>query len=155
MVAQPPTVAATAPSFIATDVTEDTVWDDTRDHVLASPIFVRRGATLTITAGAVIRGAPRSSTGDAGALIVEARARLRVLGNASDPVVMTDLYDDNVRGQSPSAVREDRYFRQNNGLTARWGGLVLLGDARLATAEASGTKTLRWLRGCALRRQRR
>src|SRR5512145_2328722 len=69
-------------TIVAADIVADTTWSG--EIVLQQPIFVKNGATLTITAGTIVRGQPRSAAavpgqvaGTPGALIVTQTGRIR------------------------------------------------------------------------------
>jgi len=87
----------------AVDVTVDTTWGDNEtDVILQQPIFVKSGATLTILAGTIVRGQPRSGpvvagqvAGSPGALIVTQSGTLIATGAADNPIIMTTAAVDN------------------------------------------------------------
>ena len=87
----------------AVDVTVDTTWGDNEtDVILQQPIFVKSGATLTILAGTIVRGQPRSGpvvagqvAGSPGALIVTQTGTLIATGAADNPIIMTTAAVDN------------------------------------------------------------
>ncbi len=88
-------------TLVAADVVVDTTWSG--EIVLQQPIFVKSGATLTITAGTIVRGQPRSGpvvpgqvAGSPGALIVTQTGRIRAEGSSSAPIIMTTAAVDNV-----------------------------------------------------------
>lgn len=116
---------------VTSDVTVDTGWTADNTYVLTKPIFVRDGATLTISAGTLIRGEKELNT-DPGALIVSRGSKIRAMGTAAQPIVMTDMSDNHFVGPSPVAGTAP-YSTMNNGLTRKWGGLLLLGRTYLAT----------------------
>jgi len=87
----------------ATNIIANTTWGDNESEVvLEVPIFVKSGATLTILAGTIVRGQPRSgpvvpgsTAGTPGALIVTQTGKIRILGTEDDPVIMTTAATDN------------------------------------------------------------
>ena len=100
----------------ATDVTADATWDCTRTHVLANTsIFVRNNATLRITPGTVIKGG-----GERAALVVTTSGRIDAQGTRAQPIVFTS--------NQPAGMRR----------AAQWGGVVLLGLARINNANSDG-----------------
>ena len=101
--AAPPTTI----ELISADITTDTTLSSSKQYVLTKPIFVKSGATLTIPAGTILRGQPRTgaqvandTTTTPGALIVTQTGRIRVQGTATNPVIMTtaavDTDDNNI-----------------------------------------------------------
>jgi len=112
---------AGAATLVTSDVTTDTTWGPpgsgatVEEPVLDRPIFVKSGATLTILAGTVVRGQPRTAAvqpgvvqGTPGALIVTRTGRIRAEGNETNPIIFTtaavdndgDLIPDNADGDS-------------------------------------------------------
>jgi hypothetical protein len=88
------------PAWPAGDITSNTTWSGT--VVLQSPVFVKNGATLTITPGTIVRGQPRQqlfvagqTAGSPGALIVTQNGRLVADANAANPIIMTTAATDN------------------------------------------------------------
>ncbi|MFH2095778.1 MAG: hypothetical protein ABIJ16_08740 [Bacteroidota bacterium] len=97
--------------------TGTTVWTSDKEYILDGLVFVNDGQTLTIEAGTVIKGKP--GTGEnASALIVARGGKINATGTASDPIIFTAEADD-LAGSVDVKAR---------GL---WGGLILLGNARL------------------------
>lgn len=111
---------------VSADITASTTWTAANEYVLQNPVFVTSGATLTVEAGTVIRGVNATPPG---ALIVSRGSKIDIQGTAAAPVVMTDEFDDNI-GASTGTFP---YETKNNLLTAQWGGLIILGEAYLAT----------------------
>ncbi|MEZ4331633.1 MAG: PEP-CTERM sorting domain-containing protein [Myxococcota bacterium] len=78
----------------------DTTWSG--EVILAQPIFVKSGATLTIDPGTIVRGQPRtaavlpgSTAGTPGALIVTQTGTILADGDANNPIIMTTAAVDN------------------------------------------------------------
>jgi hypothetical protein len=78
----------------------DTTWSG--EIILQQPIFVKNGATLTITPGTIVRGQPRTGpvipgivAGSPGALVVTQSGRIRAEGSSSAPIIMTTAAVDN------------------------------------------------------------
>lgn len=121
-------------SLLAADViapasiTTDTTWTRSNVYILDSKVFVENGATLTIEAGTVIKGRPKSNPSDATALIITRGAKINASGTAAQPIIFT-AEADNLSAASPSLTETDR------GL---WGGVVILGRARLNTVSGQG-----------------
>ncbi len=105
-----------APELVHTgDITADETWDCTRTHVLGGDgVFVMRG-TLRITPGTVIKGGSTRA-----ALVVATTGRVDAQGTAAQPIVFTS--------NQPAGMRR----------SAQWGGVVLLGSARINSANSDG-----------------
>ena len=105
---------------VMNNVSTDTTWTADSLYVLAQPIFIEEGATLTIEPGTVIFG----DTGNRGTLIVAQGAKLIADGTAMNPIVMTS---SNELGQRA---------------TSDWGGLIINGYAPInvpgGTSEGEG-----------------
>jgi hypothetical protein len=132
------------------------------------PCFVKDGATLTILAGTVVRGQPRTAPpqqgvtlGTPGALIVTRDGRLVANGAPTNPIIFTtaatdndmdDVPDDaNMDGLKDPYEAGDVFWDDNPAGTPRppldgagrsttqlWGGLVLLGRAPTNLADKCG-----------------
>lgn len=85
-------------------------------YTLQGYVYVKNGATLTIPAGTVIVGAPKSATADAGTLIIAMGAKIDARGTAASPIVFTS--------SKPAGQRA----------AGDWGGIILLGKAKVNTA---------------------
>jgi hypothetical protein len=97
--------------------TGTTTWTSENSYLLEGFVFVNDGQVLTIEPGTVIR----SKTGQgsaATALIVARGGRIHAEGTSSAPIVFT-VEGDDLQGSVPMEAR---------GL---WGGIILLGRARL------------------------
>ncbi|MFI5320465.1 MAG: hypothetical protein ACHQ6V_12890, partial [Myxococcota bacterium] len=88
------------PAWPAGDITANTTWTGT--IVLQSPVFVKNGATLTITPGTIVRGQPRQAlfvagqtAGSPGALIVTQNGRIVADATAGNSIIMTTAATDN------------------------------------------------------------
>ncbi len=96
------------------EIVTDTLWNG-GTFVLQGPIFVKDGATLSITAGTIVRGQPRSgpvvegeTEGTPGTLIVTQTGRLVAQGTASAPIIMTTAAIDNdTNGVADTSVIPD------------------------------------------------
>ena len=97
--------------------TGTTVWEDGKTYILDGLVFVNDGQTLTIEAGAIIKG--KSGTGEnASALIVARGGMINAIGTVAKPIIFT-AEADNLNGNVDVKAR---------GL---WGGLIVLGKAGL------------------------
>ena len=95
--------AASALVTVSANVAADTVWTTANSpYVLDKPIFVTSGATLTIEAGVIVRGQPRTgavqvgvTAGTPGAIIVTQNGHANWSGSATAPIVFTTAAVDN------------------------------------------------------------
>lgn len=94
-------------------ITKNTTWKSTNIYVIAGPIYVKSGATLTIEPGTVIKG---KSTVSNSSLIIQRGAKIIARGTASNPIVFTS---DKTAG---------------NRNIGDWGGVILLGKAKINPA---------------------
>jgi hypothetical protein len=98
-------------------------WTNDRTWILDGFVFVNDGQVLTIQAGTVVKG--RSGQGaNASALIVARGGKLIAEGTATSPIIFTAESDD-----LSSAL---------HGVRGLWGGLIVLGKARINTAAGEG-----------------
>jgi len=109
---------------ISTNITADTTWESDFIYRLDGRISVESGATLTIEAGTIIKGAAGQGE-NATALLVARGATLNAMGTAAAPIVMTSTADDIVPGQIESPNLDENF----SGL---WGGLIVLGNAPIS-----------------------
>ncbi len=108
-------------------------WSNTNEYVLDGYVYVAEGAVLNIEAGTVVRGKPGAAP-SFGALFVTRGGKLNAIGSASNPIIFTAESDD-IADPFDIPLEAEPTGR---GL---WGGVVLLGKARLnrPDAEASGS----------------
>ena len=99
--------------------TGTTTWTKDKVYLLDGFVFVNSGQTLTIQAGTVIKGKPGTGA-SASALIVAKGAQINACGTATEPIIFT-FEADPLDGSIPVTT------------TGQWGGLIVLGDARLNT----------------------
>lgn len=106
---------------VSGNITENTVWTKDNVYTLEGKVIVDGGATLTIEAGTLIKGAEGVET-QASALIIDRNAKLIANGTADEPIIFTSVLDEIEPGdlESPNLTVDDR------GL---WGGLIILGNA--------------------------
>lgn len=140
--------AGQAPSYAITqNLNLGTKFPGETEFVLPAVVFVNNGATLTIPAGTIMRGQPRTTSGlvDApGALIVTEDGMIDAVGTATAPIIWTTANVGNkltpvkyTKGdQSPTWYDADPLLNplppqdgagRNN--TTMWGGVGLLGKA--------------------------
>ncbi len=98
-------------------ITSNTTWTANNTYLLKGYVFVANNSTLTIEAGTVIKGEQSSGAG-AAALVVTRGAKLNAIGTASNPIIFTSVLDD-LQGSLTVAD------------TGLWGGVVILGKARI------------------------
>ena len=98
-------------------------WTKDKTYLLNGFVFVSDGQTLTIDAGTVIKGKPGLGT-NASALIIARGGKIMAMGSSLEPIIMT--YEaDPLDGTTAPTVR------------GQWGGLILLGKARLNSANGT------------------
>jgi hypothetical protein len=97
-------------------------WTADKTYILENFVFVNDGQTLTIQPGTVIKGLPGQAA-NATALIVARGGKINAEGTAEKPIIFTTTEDD--IANTNEAVDKQR---------GRWGGLILLGKARLNTS---------------------
>jgi len=157
---------ASAVTVINSDVTSDQTWGpnavgvaaDT-EYVLDKAIFVENGATLTIEAGVIVRGQPRtlpvaegSTDGAPGSLIVTQTGMINAVGTETNPIIFTTAAVDDVApfgepdvavngelvGWTPGATFYDDAPKTaplspldaaGEANIALWGGVVINGNA--------------------------
>ncbi len=113
---------------VTSSITSNTTWTRSNVYILDTKIFVEAGALLTIEPGTVIKGRAKANPADATALVIARGARINANGTATAPIIFT-AESDNMSTSSPNLTESDR------GL---WGGVVLLGRARINTVSGQG-----------------
>lgn len=94
---------------VSAPITSSRTWNANQVYLLKGPIYVRPGVTLTIAAGAIIKGDASVSNS---CLIVSRGAKIIAQGTAVNPIVFTS---------SKAATQR---------VTGDWGGVIILGKAR-------------------------
>jgi hypothetical protein len=123
---------------VTENITENTTWTSDKVYQLGGRISVEAGATLTIEPGTIIKG--EAGTGaNATALVVARDAKLMAEGTADAPIIFTSVADE----ISPADVAAGDFASPNlepnvNGL---WGGLIVLGNARISASNDAGDLT--------------
>lgn len=111
------TVSADAPATVEDtlegDITADRTIAAANKNYLKGFVYVKAGVTLTIEAGAVIKGVSVTPGEKAASLIIEPGAKIIAEGTAEKPIVFTS--------DKPAGQRA----------TGDWGGLILCGNARV------------------------
>ncbi len=97
-----------------------TAWTKDKTYIIEGFVFVNEGQTLSIEPGTVIRGRTGQAE-NASALIVARDGKIIAEGTPDEPIIFT-VEGDDLQGSVPVSAK---------GL---WGGLIILGRARLNTA---------------------
>lgn len=116
---------------ITGELTENTTWGSDRIHYLQGRVVVPAGVTLTIEAGAIIKGMPGTET-NASALVVAKGGKLIANGTATEPIIFTAESDDIQLGQLVGSNLQ----KDDNEL---WGGVIILGNAKVSTENGNTT----------------
>lgn len=109
---------------VSDNITGSVTWTANNIYTLGGRIAVVDGATLTIEAGTVIKGATGTGT-QASALVVAQGGQIMAMGTAAAPIIMTSILDDVQPGQTNGSNLDE----EENGL---WGGLLVLGRAPIS-----------------------
>lgn len=96
-------------TFVSGSITQNTIWYKDSSYVLSGYVYVKNGATLTIQPGTTILGDKASK----GTLIITRGSKIIADGTLNQPIVFTSALPEGVRGYGD------------------WGGLVILGNARI------------------------
>ena len=107
------------------ELTSSQTWDASRVYFLQGRVVVPAGVTLTIEAGAIIKGKEGTET-NASALVVAKGGTIIASGTAANPIIFTSELDDIEIGQKVGS----NLTKTDN---EKWGGLVILGDAPSST----------------------
>ncbi|MGB0881419.1 MAG: hypothetical protein ACPGSO_00590, partial [Vicingaceae bacterium] len=110
-------------TITVTDNTGTTTWTKENTYLLDGFVFVNPGQTLTIEPGTVVKGKPGTGA-SASALIVAKGATINACGTASNPIIFT-FEADPLDGSVGMTT------------TGQWGGVIILGSARLNTVPAT------------------
>lgn len=111
----------TGSATVSDNIIEDTSWSADTIYTLDGRIFVESGATLTIEAGTIIKGA-QGAGANASVLVINKGATIEAAGTAEAPIIFTAESDDIAIGQTAGTNLD----QNQNGL---WGGLIILGNA--------------------------
>ncbi len=105
-------------------LSEDEIWDANRIYYLQGRVVVPSGVTLTIEAGAIIKGNEGTET-NASALVVAKGGRIIANGTATNPIIFTSALDNIEIGQKVGT----NLTKTDN---EKWGGVVILGNAPIS-----------------------
>lgn len=126
-------LSVTIPTFprvvVESNITANATWSKNNIYELATRVTVVSGVTLTIEPGTVIKGQPGTGA-NATALLIARGGRLIADGTANEPIIFTSTSDNLIPGQ----IASPNLAPNINGL---WGGLIVLGNARIAATAAS------------------
>ena len=125
LLAAPAALLAQNTVVVTANVTANTTWTRTNTYLLDTKIYVTNGATLTIEPGTVIKGRPKANPVDATALVIARGAKINAQGTPTNPIIFT----------AESDLLNGNLTQSERGL---WGGVVILGRARLNTASGQG-----------------
>lgn len=112
--------------FISTDET----WEASKIYQLVGKVVVDNGACLTIEAGTIIKGSEGVGT-LASALVIARGGKIKAMGTAAAPIVMTTTKDNITPGQTLGTNLDETNVGE-------WGGLIVLGYAPISAADDSG-----------------
>lgn len=108
-------------------ISSDETWTNDRIYVLQGRVVVASGATLTIEAGTIIKGAEGQET-NASALIVARGGKIMAEGTASNPIIFTSVLDNIQLGEKVGT----NLLKTDN---EKWGGLMILGNAKVSAED--------------------
>jgi len=136
-------VTPAASIFLTDPIDVSETWTSDNEYILTEVVYVTGGATLTIEPGTVIRGEAESAPGanDPGTLVIARGSKIHALGTSLEPIVFTNLDDDNVR----SSLGTFPYDSGANalGFTGTWGGVIVLGRAYVSNDTLAGPSASR------------
>ena len=101
-------------------------WTADNTYILDGPVYVENGAVLNIEAGTVIKGKPGQGE-SASALVICQGAKIYAEGTGVNPIIFTAESDD-------VTDPDDLPLPATN----LWGGVILLGKAKINTATGVG-----------------
>lgn len=102
-------------------ISADETWESGKTYVLNGKVVVTSGVTLTIEAGALVKGAEGTGT-LASALLVNRGGKLMANGTATSPIIFTSVLDNIEPGQ----ITGTNLTETDQGL---WGGIIICGNA--------------------------
>ena len=93
-------------------ITKDTTLRKSDENILKGIVYIANGATLTVEAGATVKGSFSGS--DVAALVITRGSKINAVGTAEAPIVFTSA------AQNPQS--------------GDWGGIIILGKAAINTS---------------------
>lgn len=116
--------------YVNSNITADETWTTGKVYVLKSRIAVVNGVTLTIEPGVIVKG-EAGTQANATALLIARGAKLMAEGTAQSPIIFTSVADEIMPGEiaSPNLAPD---------VAGLWGGLLILGNARISASNESG-----------------
>ncbi|MBE0637066.1 MAG: hypothetical protein IH598_00930 [Bacteroidales bacterium] len=115
---------------VSSNITQDETWETGKVYILKSRIAVVSGATLTIQKGVVVKG--EAGTGaNATALLIARGGKLMAEGTADQPIIFTSVADEIMPGEIASPNLDPD-------IDGLWGGLLILGKARISASNENG-----------------
>lgn len=118
-----------------------THWTSNNTYVLMGQVYVTNGATLTIDPGTVIRGWPYTdpTASRPGMLLVTKGGQIYARGTNTNPIIFTDMWDNNVPGMTAGPQPNAPYFKAGQRDYSKWqpafgywGGLLIAGKCPIA-----------------------
>lgn len=106
------------------NITSNTTWKKDVVHSIEGRVSVLAGVTLTIEPGTVIK-ASSGSGANASALVIARGAKIMAEGTATEPIIFTSASDAIVSGEISSP-------NLSNNVNGLWGGLIILGNAKVS-----------------------
>ena len=110
------------------NLTSNETWTKDNVYVLSGKVIVDDGVTLTIEAGTIIKGSEGEGS-IASTLIVARGGKINAIGTANEPIIFTSVLD-NIK---PTELIGSNSTEDLKGL---WGGLVILGKAKVSSGNA-------------------
>ncbi|MDF3058721.1 MAG: Por secretion system C-terminal sorting protein [Rariglobus sp.] len=129
-------------SVPAGDLTGNTTWSASNEYILEGIVYVKNG-TLTIPAGTIIRGQPRTNSGtyNPGTLVITTSAKINAVGTATNPIVFTTAALAGTGGV-PKDTDADGYFdRATHNGTSVTNGTFLDSDPKNAPLTPTSATT--------------
>jgi hypothetical protein len=116
--------------YVNSNITADETWTTGKVYVLKSRIAVVSGVTLTIEPGVIVKG-EAGTQANATALLIARGAKLMAQGTEQSPIIFTSVADEIMPGEiaSPNLAPD---------VAGLWGGLLILGNARISASNESG-----------------
>ncbi|NJM24674.1 MAG: hypothetical protein HC859_03280 [Bacteroidia bacterium] len=107
------------------NITANTTWETGKIYILRGRITITNNATLTIEPGVIVKG-DAGTDANAKALIVARGSKLMAEGTANSPIIFTSIQDQ----INPGEIESPNLDPDQSGL---WGGVIVLGKARIST----------------------